>query len=41
VGAHALTVSLTRNVKAQVTVEVVPEGGTAPPGVTEAEASED
>jgi large subunit ribosomal protein L9 len=30
VGAHPLTVSLTRNVKAQVTVEVVPEGGETP-----------
>jgi large subunit ribosomal protein L9 len=27
VGAHQLTVTFTRNVKAQVTVEVVPEGG--------------
>ena len=30
IGSHPLTVSLTRNVKAQVTIEVVPEGGSAP-----------
>ena len=45
VGSHQLTVSLSRNVKAQVTVEVVPEGkeaeeSAAAPGAAQPEESE-
>ena len=38
VGPHQLTVNLTRNVKAQVTIDVVPEGGEAPAEVSDATA---
>jgi large subunit ribosomal protein L9 len=40
-GSHQLTVSLSRNVKAQVTVEVVPEGGAAEEEKKESESSAD
>jgi large subunit ribosomal protein L9 len=39
IGSHELTVTFTRNVKAQVTIEVVPEGGKEVEAVPEGEAA--